>query len=49
MARGETEKLEETGDQSCFFFSKRVSGWKDIIPKDPRKELEGERGGGSGD
>lgn len=42
----ETEKLEETGDQS-WFFSKRVSGWKDIIPKDPRKELEG-RGRGKG-
>ena len=44
----ETEKLEETGDHS-WFFPKRVSGWKDIIPKDPRKELEGERGGESGD
>ena len=44
----ETEKLEETGDHS-WFFPKRVSGWKDIIPKDPRKELEGGRGGESGD
>ena len=44
----ETEKLEVTRDQS-WFFSKMVSGWKDIIPKDPRKELEGQGGGGSRD
>ena len=44
----ETEKREVTRDQS-WFFSKMVSGWKDIIPKDPRKELEGQGGGGSRD